>query len=344
MEQRIVARESTLPYHAIPTAALRGRHPFAMLKNSITMVRGIVAGIRLLRELRPSAILGTGGYVCVPLIIAARVVGIPTLVYLPDVVPGLAVRFLARIATQVACSVEDTLAHLPNAVVTGYPTRPDLTRLDRASCRAAFGLQDDLPVVIIYGGSRGARSINRAVEALLPALVARAQVIHVCGREGDEQWLRETAAMLDDDARARYHLFPYLEAHGDQTERTERTERMERTMIAALCAADVAVCRSGASVLGELPMLGLPAVLVPYPYVHQDENAAYLARHGAATMVTDGAMVGDGDPTAGPLFRAIAHLIEDSHERLEMAQRSRMLARPDAAHRLAQALRGLTAK
>ncbi|PMP76378.1 MAG: UDP-N-acetylglucosamine--N-acetylmuramyl-(pentapeptide) pyrophosphoryl-undecaprenol N-acetylglucosamine transferase, partial [Chloroflexus aggregans] len=103
-------------------------------------------------------------------------------------------------------------------------------------------------------------------------------------------------------------------------------------------AADVAVCRSGASTLAELPAVGLPAVLVPYPYVHQDENADYLVQRGAAMKVADHAMLGDGDPANGPLAQAIHTLLSDAVMRKQMAARSRVLARPDAAQRLADAL------
>src|SRR5262249_18013059 len=151
-----------------------------------------------------------GGYVCVPLFLAARAAHVPTMIYLPDVVPGQAVRLLARLAQVVACSVADSIDHfkaqilslrLPMSqstiqhvqskiVVRGYPVRRDLLERDRATCRAAFGLKEQPPVLFVYGGSRGARSINQAIAALLPHLLPIAQVIHVCGREGDESWLR----------------------------------------------------------------------------------------------------------------------------------------------------------
>lgn len=339
MERRIVEQESDVPYYALAAAALRGRGPLQMLWNGGRLLAGTVAALRLLGRLCPSVVLGTGGYVCVPLFLAARLRGIPSLLFLPDVVPGLAVRFLSQVATQVACSVSDSQSYFRKGLlVTGYPVRSSLTRLDRAACRRAFELEDDVPVVIIYGGSRGARAINRAVEALLPDMLACAQVIHVCGREGDEQWLRDAANRLDGTRRARYRLYPYLESSGER-EPGGRGETVSRNMTAALVAADLAVCRSGASVLGELPVLGLPAILVPYPYVHQDENADFLVRHGAAVKVGNDGMMGKGDPRNGALFQQWTRLLQTHpQERLRMAEQSRALARPDAAHNLANAL------
>lgn len=348
MEQGIVMQESSVPFRALPAAAVRGRGPLALMQNSVTLASGVLVAYALLRELQPAAILGTGGYVCVPLFLAARLARVPTLIYLPDVVPGLAVRFLSRLATRSACSVEDSRRFLKHALVTGYPVRPALFRQERQSCRAAFGFDEDLPVVLIYGGSRGARSINRAVEALLPDIVALAQVIHVCGREGDEQWLTAAAERLDVRLRARYRLYPYLSSstHHDHMGSRGHNASTRSTappgMVQAFGAADVALCRSGASVMAEIPAAGLAAVLVPYPYVHQDENADYLVRHGAAVKVPDAQMLGSERPQDGPLFTHLQRILTDTVERQRMSEQSRALARPDAARHLAQALLALT--
>lgn len=364
MEADLVARESSLPFLPIPAAALRGRNPLAIMRNLATLARGTLVARRLIGRERPAVILGTGGYVCVPVFLAARMAGIPTIIYLPDVVPGLAVRFLANLATLVACSVADSARYLGlspldaaamlsrpvgNAprgrlVVTGYPIRPALLRLDRRACRATFGLDDATPTLLVAGGSRGSRSINRAIAALLPLLLPLAQVIHVCGREGDVTFLRAAAGALPAELQRRYHLFEYLHSAAPAEGGAQDTMEAAPTMIAALGAADLAVCRSGASTLGELPVAGLPAVLVPYPHVHQDENADYLVRHGAALKVSDTALLGDDHPTGSPLFRNIHRLLTHPDERRAMAERARALARPDAAHQLASLLHALVVR
>jgi UDP-N-acetylglucosamine--N-acetylmuramyl-(pentapeptide) pyrophosphoryl-undecaprenol N-acetylglucosamine transferase len=323
----------------LPAAAVRGRNPLTVLRNLLTLTTGVLAALRLLRSLRPAAILGTGGYVCVPLFVAARILGVPTIIYLPDVVPGLAIRLLARLASRVACSVEDSRRYLPAPkraqqplLVTGYPVRAALAGQDPEACRRAFKLHSTLPTLLIYGGSRGARSINRAIQMLLPDLLRLTQIIHVCGREGDEVWLRADASRLDATLQSRYHLAPYLENVGEQT------------MVRAFGAADLVLCRSGASTLGELPAAGLPSILVPYPYVHQDENADYLVRHGAAVKIDDSAMLGAGRAQQGPLFRELHRLLSQPAERQHMAQQCRALARPNAAHSLVSALRELATR
>ncbi|WP_129672035.1 glycosyltransferase [Candidatus Chloroploca sp. Khr17] len=342
MEERIVARESQLPFRALPAAALRGRNPVALMRGLATMVAGTRMARRLLTALQPRAILGTGGYVCVPLFLAARSKGVPTMIYLPDVVPGLAVKMLSRIATLTAVNVEDALPRLglqrndARALVTGYPVRSELFGQDRPTCVSRFALDPALPVVLVYGGSRGARSINRAIAALLRALLERCQLIHVCGREGDEAWLKEAAAALPETLQARYRLYPYLEAKTDGAS--------QPSMTAAFGAADLSICRSGASTLAELPAAALPAILVPYPYVHQDENADYLVERGAAVKVADAALLGSHQPEAGPLFAAITRLLDNPLERQRMVEQSRALARPDAARHLAEAVLSLAAR
>ena len=339
MEAGLVETESDLPFRSVAAAALRGRNPLTLARNSLTLGRGTLEARQLLREVRPAAILGTGGYVCVPLFLAARAMNVPTAIYLPDVVPGLAVRSLARIANVVACNVDASAKYLhqqrAKLVVTGYPVRSELFAQDQAQCKAAFGLESSLPVVLVYGGSRGARSINRAIAALLPALVGLCQVIHVCGREGDEAFLQVAAAQLPPKQRARYQLHPYLFSGA------ERQPTDIGTMTQAFGAADLAICRSGASTMAELPAAGLPAVLVPYPFVHQEENADYLVAHGAAVKVLDAEMLGPRRPEDGPLFQQVRRFVLADGERLAMAERSRTLARPDAARRLAALLLAL---
>jgi UDP-N-acetylglucosamine--N-acetylmuramyl-(pentapeptide) pyrophosphoryl-undecaprenol N-acetylglucosamine transferase len=348
MEQGLVARESNLPFQAIHAAAVRGRGPKELARNSVLIARGIWEARALIQRERPAAVLGTGGYVCFPLLAAARMLGVPTMIYSPDIVPGLAVKSLGRIATRVACSFEPSLRYLPRdkTVVTGYPVRPDLFTLNKAACRQVFGLTTDLPVLLVYGGSRGARNLNRAVEALLPDLLELGQIIHVCGREGDETWLRAAVERVSPELQGRYHLFPYL--HSGQGTKPEdkvsdgTTARSTPTMVEAFGAADLAVARAGASTLAELPAAQLPAVLVPLVVVKQDENANYLVERGAAVSVPDDAMLGTDLPAEGPLFREVRRLLLDVPLREQMARRSAALARPNAANDIADQLLLLT--
>jgi UDP-N-acetylglucosamine--N-acetylmuramyl-(pentapeptide) pyrophosphoryl-undecaprenol N-acetylglucosamine transferase len=242
------------------------------------------------------------------------------LVFLPDLVPGLAIRLTARLATTVAVSFPEAGDYFPGkAVVTGYPVRPELPAADRTSALQAFDLQDEPPVLLVFGGSRGSRSINRALVSALPELLQHCQVIHISG-QADWPWVAERSAVSQIPFGERYHPFPYL----------------NEEMVQALAAAELAVARAGASVLGEFPAVGLPSVLVPYPHAgqHQQVNADYMAQRGAAVIINDEELPTRLAPTILDLLR--------SRDRLAaMSQAARDLARPDAAGNIVRELRRL---
>jgi UDP-N-acetylglucosamine--N-acetylmuramyl-(pentapeptide) pyrophosphoryl-undecaprenol N-acetylglucosamine transferase len=332
MEGDMVRREGNVPFYAVDTAAIKGRGPLTLLRNLWRLARGVYQAIRLIRHLQPAALFGTGGYVCVPVFVAAWLCRIPSAIYLPDVVPGLAVRALARIATLTMTSIDDAAPFLrkqavnpaqwrdaSHVAVTGYPVRTQINPARRSDIRARLGIEGQGPVLLVYGGSRGARSINLAIAEHMAELLALMQIIHVCGREGDEGLLRATVEKLPEALQARYRLYPYLAADGVVT------------MADVLVAADMTVCRSGASVLGELPAAELPALLVPLSFVHQDENADYLVRHGAAVKLTN-------ETVAHELLPAIRQVLADAATLPAMRLAMRHCARPMAATDMANLL------
>lgn len=273
----------------------------------------------LIRE-RPNAVFATGGYVSVPAAAAAWLLRIPLVLFLPDVVPGKAIRALLPIARRIAVTSAASLHYLTasKAVVTGYPVRPCFGSASRDIARVRFGIPADAMTLLVMGGSRGARSINRAATQVLPDLLAHYHVIHVAGEERLAE-TRSATANLPESLRARYHLFPYLH---------------DEAMADALAAADLAVTRSGASIIGELPAAGTPAILVPLPErsVHQRENAAVLAEAGAAVVVEDADL-------AAALPGLLAALLSDPLGLRQMAAAARSLARPDAAAAIAEVIR-----
>jgi UDP-N-acetylglucosamine--N-acetylmuramyl-(pentapeptide) pyrophosphoryl-undecaprenol N-acetylglucosamine transferase len=283
-------------------------------------MRGFFEAQRIIGRFRPDALFLTGGYVSVPVALVTRLRRLPILVYLPDVEPGLAIKFLSRIATRVAVNVEASRRYLPPAkvVVSGYPLRRAFHQIEPPlgqTARAHFGIALEDKVLLVFGGSRGARTINRALAAILEPVLSMAQVIHISGRlDAEECRMRREA--LPAAARARYHLFDYL-----------------HEMELALAAADLVVARAGAGTLGEFPFFGLPAILVPYPYAwrYQKVNADYLAERGAAIRLNDGDLRERLWPTVQALFR-------DEMRLRQMSEAARALARPDAATRLANLL------
>ncbi len=182
MEAGLVKRAG-IPFRAIPAAGIHGVGLRSLPGNLWRVLRGIGAASRILREFKPDAMLFTGGYVAFPVAIAGR--RIPSLVYVPDIEPGLALRAISRFARCIAVTADESRAFFDQQaplVVTGYPTRPDLARWTRQTARAHLGLDATLPTLLVFGGSKGARSINTALLDGLPALLQRAQVIHISGR------------------------------------------------------------------------------------------------------------------------------------------------------------------
>jgi UDP-N-acetylglucosamine--N-acetylmuramyl-(pentapeptide) pyrophosphoryl-undecaprenol N-acetylglucosamine transferase len=252
--------------------------------------------------------------------LAAWTLGVPILVYLPDIEPGLAVRLIARLASKVAVTVEDSRRYFSDrkVVVTGYPVRSEFQDLDREKAREALGLAKTEPVLLVMGGSRGARSINRALGGILEQVLDMTQVIHLSG-DLDWPWVSGRRDGLPEALKARYHAFPYLHEMGS-----------------ALASADLALCRSGAAALGELPFFGLPAVLVPYPHAwrYQRVNADWLTERGAALTLSD-------ERLACELLSTLQQLLMDQDRLARMGEQARALSRPDAAARLAENLLAL---
>lgn len=309
MEADLVQRAG-IPFTAIPAAGVHGVGLRTLPGNLLRLARGAREANRIVSRFQPDVLFLTGGFVGVPMALAAR--RIPTLLYVPDIEPGLALKALAGFADRIAVTTETSRAYFskPERVtVTGYPTRPDLTGWQRQAGREKFGLSTNLPVVLVFGGSKGARSINRALLQILPGLLEIAQVLHITGR-ADWDEVQAARERLDERVASRYHAFDYL--HNE--------------MGAAFAAADLAVCRAGASSLGELPMFGLPSILVPYPYAwrYQKVNATFLARNGAAEVLVDSQIT---DQLAPTLKRTLA----DPKRLLSMRQAMLRLARPDAA-------------
>ena len=311
-------RRAGIPFRAIPAAGLHGVGLAAMPRNLARLARGFLAARTILRNFQPHALFFTGGYVAGPLALAGR--GLPSLLYVPDIEPGLALKGLARSASRIAVSTRDSQRYFSRPVqVTGYPIRPELLDWDRGKGRRALGLDPELPTLLVWGGSKGARSINLAVVPELPFLLEKAQVVHLTG-QADWSVIETARAGLMSEQKGRYHAFPYL--HGE--------------MGAALASADLVVSRAGASILGEYPFFGLPAVLIPYPHAwrYQRTNAEYLAQRGAAVILKDEFLTLE-------LRRTVADLLDNPAKLAAMRTAMRALAQPRAAQAIAGELLAL---
>ena len=313
-----------VPKRGYPLTLLPGRGIQRKLTiDNVGAVVGVLAAtvraVALVRRLRPRVVIAVGGYAAVPVAIAAIVWRVPIVDAEQNARPGAANRFIARFAKATAVSFEGT--PLPHAVVTGNPVRAEVLAVDRErdrdEARAALAIDPDRAVVLVMGGSLGARKVN--VVALGAAREWRDRddlaVRHIVGRR---DWDEIAALSAADAAPSKL-----------QHQLVEYDDDMPRT----LAAADVAVCRAGASTCFELAAVGLPALLVPSPFVtadHQTANAQHLVDAGAARLVPDAEL------TPERLVHEVDALLADQERLAVMARAMRTIARPGAADAIAQ--------
>jgi UDP-N-acetylglucosamine--N-acetylmuramyl-(pentapeptide) pyrophosphoryl-undecaprenol N-acetylglucosamine transferase len=287
--------------------------------DPIRLAASVPQAAAILARERPAAIFTTGGYVAVPVLLAAAALRIPVVLWDGNVIPGRAVRATARLATTIAVSFEATCRALASAApgtpcfLTGTPIR-DLSGLDREAARRHLDVLPGERVMLVFGGSQTVVRFNAAVAEALPRLVERVTLLHVTGEDGYPAALAGRE-QLPEALRRRYRPYPFL-----------RDE-----MLTALAAADLIVGRAGSSTLAEASALGLPMVVVPYPHAagHQRANAASLVEAGAARLIDDAAF----DATA--LIDAAA-LLDDPTAHATMSAAARSLGRPGAAAAVAE--------
>jgi len=329
LETRIVP-PTGIPFAAISAGKLRRYLSVRTFTDLGRIPLGMAQAYEHVKRFEPDAAFTSGGYVSVPAGVAARLTGAPLVMHQQDVSPNLANRLLTPFATHITVSFPASLAHFPKVKTTlaGNPVREEVLRAAQADplyARARFGLNSTLPVVLVTGGSQGARRLNQVVAAALPRLLTRCQVLHVSGELTYEttRAQAEQALAATPELRSRYALFPYL-----------KTE-----MADALAACDVAFCRAGAATLAELSIIGRPSVLVPLPPGFtgspQATNAAMFQQAGAAEVIRD------RDLTPSRAIDLLLHLLGDTNHLLQMSLAARKFGRPDAARELADLVASL---
>lgn len=332
----------------LPVLPFPRRLSLSLLKAGLTAVRSLGTAVSLVRSFGPDVVVGTGGYVSGPIVLAAGVLRIPTLVQEQNAYPGVTTRLLSRIASRVALGYEEAAAHLAGGartVVTGNPIREEILLQDRHSGARRLGLDPSRNTVLVFGASQGARSINRSMCEALPRFWEHPelQVLFVTGAKGFD----ETANTVEGTYGVRpasERISPEGAANGVSAERTYRNVRLLPylyDMPSALAASDLVISRAGAISLSEITARGLPAILVPYPYAaenHQEHNARVLERAGAAVVLLDSEVNG------GILADTTLGLLGDSSRLASMAANSRRLGRPDAALRVTEMVLELAAR
>ena len=315
LEARVVP-DAGLELVTLETSGVMGKSVSGKLRGAARAARAVGRARQILRDRRPDAVLGTGGYVTGPVGVAAWLEGIPLIILEENAIPGVTNRLLGHVAHRVAVPWEEAREGFPasvrpRVVVTGNPVRTRVLAVSREEARRELGLPARSRTVLLFGGSQGAAELNR-VGRMLAQSGSLPEDTFLVWASG-VRYFEEVSRALGDRASSRVRLVPYLD-----------------DMPAALAVADLAVTRAGAVTLAELTARGVPSILIPSPNVtsdHQTANARVLARRGAARLVTE-----DSLRQVRPIVR---DLLDRPETLKEMAQAAEALGRPDAARKLA---------
>ena len=264
IERTIVSERSDITYHVISSGKLRRYFSWKNFTDPFRVLRGMFQARRIMREVKPAAVFSKGGFVSVPVVIAAHGKHIPVVTHESDYTPGLANKINAKFADKICVTFEDTLSHVgAKGVHTGTPIRPELYEGDKARGLSFLGFDDKKPILLVMGGSLGAAAVNDAVRAALPKLLASYDIVHLCGKGKVEESL----------AQPGYRQFEYV----------------NEELPDVFAATDIVVSRAGANAVFEFLALSKPALLIPLPRSasrgDQILNAGYFARKGFAMVL-----------------------------------------------------------
>jgi UDP-N-acetylglucosamine--N-acetylmuramyl-(pentapeptide) pyrophosphoryl-undecaprenol N-acetylglucosamine transferase len=322
LEARLVP-EAGVAFRELDARGFDRAKPWTLLTSGLRIILSAVRAFNWMGQQRPDVVIGFGGYVSIPVGLAAVMRGVPLVLHEQNSVPGLANRLLSRWARAVAVTYPESagrLAKPERAFISGNPVRPAVLEADRSYGRRLLGVPEGALMLLVFGGSRGARHLNTALVGICDALmeIPELYVVQVTG-QAEIEMVRGALESAGRAQEGRWKLVDYIDDMGS-----------------AIAAADLVVARAGATSIAELTVLGAPAVLVPYPYAtddHQTRNAALMVEHGAAVLIRDSEL--DTERFGDELLA----LLSDAGRRANMAAASRRLGRPDAAVRVAEMAR-----
>ena len=313
VEQRLVPAAG-FPLTLLPGRGIQRKLTTDNIGAIAGLIRAFVTSFSLLRRHKPDVVVALGGYASVPAGLWSVLLRVPVVVAEQNAVPGLANTIIGRFAK--ACAVSYDGTDLPRSVWTGNPVRPEILDVasgvnTRLGARASIGVDEDKTLVVVFGGSLGARTINNAVVGALPDLAERSdlEIRHIIGKRDFADVT--SRANVDPDAGLTYTPIEY-----------------ENDMASVYAACDLVVCRAGATSCAELAVTGTPAVLVPLPGApgdHQTANARALEKPGGAEVIAD------ADFDAGCFVDTVTRLIDDPAALSAMSDAAKSVGRPDAA-------------
>lgn len=313
LEKSIVEREN-IPFKSIEITGFKRKLSFENIKTILRFIKGTRLSKKYIKEFKPDVVLGTGGYVCGPVVYAAAKLKVPTIIHEQNSVPGLTNKFLSKYVDKVALCFQEAGQYFPKEkqVLTGNPRASEVVGIDGNRGKESVGLKTGKKVVLIVGGSRGAKPINDAFLEVLPLVGKKDyQVLYVTGEVHYENVLREVKKV---DSPENVIIKPFI-----------------HNMPEVLAGVDVIVARAGATTLAEITALGIPSILIPSPYVtnnHQEKNARALGDNGAAIVRLEKEMNGT------VLLNDIDKILLDEETLKLMKEASTKLGMPNAAKNL----------
>lgn len=292
-------------------------------KTIYRFIKSVSLSKKIIRNFRADAVIGTGGYVCGPVVYAAAKLGIPTLIHEQNVIPGLTNKFLSRYVSRIAVSFTGSAPFFPQqkVVVTGNPRATEVAKANGERGRASLSLPTNKKIVLVVGGSRGARAINEAFLQAIPQL-EKSRDLHFVYVTGDVHF-DKVKGVLDSMGKKPENIsvYPFI-----------------YNMPEVLAATDLIINRAGASFLAEITSLGIPSILIPSPYVtnnHQEKNARWLEDHGASVVLLEGELNADS------LTGSIQKIMEDPVELAKMRESAKKLGEPLAAENVYREIKSL---
>jgi len=320
METELVPKEGYEIKTLKMTYIIRGIKP-ADIKHNIRTIKNVIASVgeakKIIAEFKPDAVVGTGGYVCYPVLKAAADMKIPTAVHESNAVPGLTTKMLVSKVRKIMVGFEDSVSNYKDSskvVVTGTPVRGAFAKLTKEEARKQLGISEDRPFVVSVWGSLGASHMNNIVSSMIPMMDGSFDFMHATGK----LYYNRVMSSLAENAP-------------DYADKGIAVEQYIYNMPAVMAAADIVMCRAGASTLAELTFMGKPAIIVPSPNVtnnHQEKNARVLERAGGAKVLLE------GEFDAAELLDTIKTVLSDKEECDKMADSMRALSVDDATDRI----------
>ncbi|UCD34877.1 MAG: undecaprenyldiphospho-muramoylpentapeptide beta-N-acetylglucosaminyltransferase [Nitrospiraceae bacterium] len=323
LEARVVPREG-YDISFIRSEGLVGKSPFRTMRALFKVPLSLLDARRMLREIKPDLVLGVGGYSSGPVLLSARLMGIPSIIHEQNTIPGLTNRMLGKLVDTVAVTYHESIKFFPpdRTYLTGNPVRTEILHGDRERGYRTFSLHRDRITICVFGGSLGAHSINSAVGEALDGLEPMKEKIQFLHQTGEKD-----CTAVKEVYRARGFMgtvIPFAHEMAD-----------------AYAVADLIISRAGATTLAELTACGKAAILVPYPYAggnHQEINARKLWDMGAAQMILDRELEGR------TLASAITRLLEEPEAIAEMEGISKSLGSREAGKKVVNLMMGLLKK